>query len=294
MIKVAKTTKMTSSVLAPAFIALALTACGTSKEETSASKVTNGVTVSGQTFPSTVLLISLTAAGEGICTGTFVNDSQVVTAGHCVENLAANNPNMVVATEFKGQVVPFAKAESFVRNPNYSFAQGVSPYDLAVINFPANTAPAVSPIAEAAPKAGEAFTIVGYGNNQNFIDNTGVLNGAGAGTKRAGSNRIGQVSGGMISFAGLTGTMDIEGMEPGQYVSSGSGDSGGPMFVNGNLVGVTSGGGMGATPDGLDIAISFYVDLNSPLSQAFLATVLKKSASASTLTTTQMPAKTGT
>ncbi|RZA25169.1 MAG: trypsin-like serine protease [Proteobacteria bacterium] len=270
--------KKALKLLAPLFLATAVTtACGTGSHETSSSKVTNGVAVTGNTYPSTVLLISVTAEGEGICTGTFVNDSQVVSAGHCVEGLSKTSPNLVVATEKNGQIVPLARATSWVRNPNYSIAQGVSPYDVSVINFPANTAPAVTPIAAAAPATGEVFTIVGYGNNQNFMDASGTLNGDGAGTKRAGSNRISEVSGGMISFTGLTGTNDIEGMAAGQYVASGSGDSGGPMFVKGKLVGVTSGGGIANTPDGVELAISFYVDLNSSISKQFLSTVLKKS-----------------
>ncbi|RYZ83462.1 MAG: trypsin-like serine protease, partial [Proteobacteria bacterium] len=69
----------------------------------------------------------------------------------------------------------------------------------------------------------------------------------------------------------------IEGMTAGQYVASGSGDSGGPMFVKGKLVGVTSGGGISKTPDGVELAISFYVDLNSSISKQFLSTVIKKS-----------------
>lgn len=276
------TTTKALKFLAPALIALAVnTACGSGSAENSASKVTNGVTISGSTFPSTVLLVTVGAQGESICTGTFVNDSQVVTAGHCVENLSKTKPNLLVATEINGRTVPFAKAVSWVRNPSYTFAQGVSPYDLAVINFPANSAPAISPIATEAPKVGEAFTIVGYGNNKNFIDNSGVLNGAGAGVKRAGSNRISQVAGGMISFAGLTGAVEVEGMEPGQYVSSGSGDSGGPMFVGNKLVGITSGGGLSQTQDGIEIAISLYVDLNSPLSKQFLAGALKPAAAVS-------------
>lgn len=272
------TTKKALKFLAPALLVLAVnTACGSATTEDSTGKVTNGVVISGSSFPSTVLLIMNSRQGQSICTGTFVNDSQVVTAGHCVEGLSKTKPNLLVATEVNGRTVPFARAISWVRNPTYSFAQGVSPYDMSVITFPANTAPAISPIATEAPKVGEVFTIVGYGNNQNFIGKTGVLDGAGAGVKRAGSNRLSQVSGGMLTFAGLTGTVKVEGAEPGQYVASGSGDSGGPMFVNGNLVGVTSGGGLSQTQDGTEVAVSLYVDINSTLSKDFLATALKPS-----------------
>ncbi len=270
-----KTKAQAWKLMAPAFISLAVAACGGQSPSTSESKVTNGITVSGSTFPSAVLLISQSAQGESICTGTFVNDSQVVSAGHCVEGLSKSRPNLIVATEKNGKIVPLARALSYARNPSYSIEDGVSPNDLSVINFPANTSPAITPIAAESPAVGEVFTIVGYGNNQNFRDSKGVLNGSGAGTKRAGSNRISQVQDGMISFAGLTGTAAIEGIKPGQYVASGSGDSGGPMFVNDTLVGVTSGGGLARTQDGLEIAISFYVDLNSDISKAFLVKHLK-------------------
>jgi hypothetical protein len=270
-------TKSTLKYLAPFFLtALMTSACGSGTQENSAGKVTNGITVKGQNFPSAVLLISVSKEGESICTGTFVNDSQVVSAGHCVEGLSRTRPNLIVATEKDGQIIPLARALSWARNPNYSFNQGVSPYDVSVINFPAKTAPAITPIAAAAPEAGETFTIVGYGDNQNFLAASGALSGAGAGTKRAGSNRISEVASGMISFVGVTGTTAIEGLTQGQYVASGSGDSGGPMFVKGQLVGVTSGGGISQTQDGLELAISFYVDLNSPASKEFLSTVIKR------------------
>jgi hypothetical protein len=272
-----KTSKRALLSLVPAVLVLGFTtACGRSASEASAVKVTNGVAIAENTFPSTILLVSMSAEGQSICTGTFINDSQVITAGHCVEGHSPSKPSIYYATEKGGQMVPVAQAVSFVRNPKYSFAEGVSQYDLSVINFPARTAPAVTPLAEAAPEVGEEFTIVGYGNNANFLSK-GVLDGAGAGVKRAGKNFISAVEEGMITFAGLTGveTAPVQGEKAGELVSSGSGDSGGPLFVNGKIAGITSGGGLSKTEDGLDVAISLYVDVNSPVSRAFLATVVK-------------------
>lgn len=255
-----------------------LVGCGSPKEASSESKVTNGIQVKNTDFPSVVLLVKLDAAGESICTGTFVNDSQVVTAGHCVEGLNAARPFLFfVKSEDESSGRPI-QALSFVRHQNYDITAGVGPLDLSVINFPANSAPAVTPIISASPTAGEEFTIVGYGNNENFFDETGFPTGSGAGIKRSGTNKIADVADGMIAFVGVPGS--IEGLEEGQIVSSGSGDSGGPLFVNGQLAGITSGGGFAPIDDGQGnsglAAVSFYVDLNSQDSLNLLASVLKK------------------
>ncbi|RYZ57047.1 MAG: S1 family peptidase [Proteobacteria bacterium] len=280
-----KTSKRVLLSLAPAVLALGFTtACGRSATEASAVKVTNGVAIAENTFPSTVLLVSMSAEGEAICTGTFINDSQVLTAGHCVEGLSKTKPSIYYATDKGGQMAAIAQAVSYVRNPKYSFAEGVSAHDISIINFPANTAPAVTALAESTPEVGEEFTIVGYGNNENYLSK-GVLDGAGAGVKRAGKNFISSTDDGMITFAGLTGveTAPVQGEKAGELVSSGAGDSGGPLLVKGKLAGITSGGGLSKTEDGLDVAISLYVDVNSAESRAFLATVVKKSAAVSSV-----------
>ncbi len=251
--------------------------CGRSTKPVSAVKVTNGIAIQESKFPSTVLLVIMGQEGEAICTGTFVNDSQVITAGHCVEGLDTAKPAIYFARERSGSLESVAQAVSFVRNPRYSHALGVSPYDLSLITFPAHTAPAISPLAAATPAVGTSFTIVGYGNNENFLTD-GTLDGQGAGVKRTGTNVVEANSGGMLSFGGLTGSEGAsrDGEKAGEYVGSGAGDSGGPLFVNGKLAGVTSGGGLRTNRDGLEITVSFYVDINSSTSKKFLATALKQ------------------
>lgn len=290
-----KSSKKALVYLAPAILALGLTACGTSTANDSAVKVTNGIAIKDTVFPSTILLVSVSAEGEAICTGTFVNDTQVITAGHCVEGLSTTSPQIYFATEKNGTLQAVAQAVSYARNPKYSHALGVSPYDVSVINFPSHTAPAVSPLAETTPNVGDKFVIVGYGNNEDFMAN-GTLEGQGAGVKRAGTNFISANDGGMLSFAGLTGmeTAPVQGEKAGELVASGSGDSGGPLFVNGKLAGITSGGGLGQNPKGMDVAISFYVDLNSSISREFLSTVLKQTTNTATSDSAPTPASTGT
>lgn len=260
-------------MLGTGLLAFTLIGCGTAKQN-SETKVTNGREIAESTYPSVVLLVMETEVGQGICTGTFVNDSQMISAGHCVEGLSASNPSLyVVTTDEDGQYYATAKAVSFKRHPNYNIRLGVSAYDVSVINFPENSAPAVSARAASSPSAGQALTIVGYGNNVNGFDNYGELTGSGAGVKRVGTNKVGSVSGGFINFNGLA-EADGETAE-GTLVSSGSGDSGGPLFVGGQLAGITSGGGLRSDGQGGYYATSKYVDINSRYVKAFLDGQLK-------------------
>jgi secreted trypsin-like serine protease len=260
-------------ILGTGLLASTLIGCGTAAQN-SETKVTNGREIAESTFPSVVLLVMELPEGQGICTGTFVNDSQVVTAGHCVEGLNPANPTLYYARQTATGELEGVQALNFVRNPRYNINLGVSPYDVSVVNFKPGTAPATSPRATRAPFAGETLTIVGYGNNVNSFDSWGQLTGSGAGTKRAGTNKVGSVSGGFINFNGLP---ESDGLNAqGTLVSSGSGDSGGPLFVNGALAGVTSGGGLSPDGRGGYIAVSKYVDLNNTNVKPFLDSQLKK------------------
>ncbi len=253
-----------------------LSACGQSAKETSSIQVTNGRQIRESDFPAVVLLVANSSQGQSICTGTFVNSSQVVTAGHCLEGLNPNRPEMYYAAQdSSGNVKAVARAISFKRNPSYSISLGVSKSDLGVLTFPEGTAPATVALATVAPKAGDKLTIVGYGNNENYPSATEGVGGSGAGVKRAGSNEIGEVADGLITFIGIPDKSSSE-AALGEYVLSGSGDSGGPLFVGGKLTGVTSGGGFATLEDGTDIAVSRYVDLTSAESRAFLSGALKR------------------
>lgn len=248
--------------------------------------MTNGEEITDEEFSSVVFLIMQTPTKTGyltqsICTGTFVNDSQLITAGHCVEGLNSEEPELYfvraegLTEDGLPDYRPVAKADNFIRHPKYSIKlnNGVNRYDLSIVNFPEGTAYEYSDIATQTPETGAALTIVGYGNNQHYATSSGEFVGSGAGIKRFGENVIHATSEGFISFVGVPEAMPE--VAEGQLVASGSGDSGGPMFVNGELVGVTSGGGLAETEDGLIVSISHYVDLNSESSKSFMAAHLK-------------------
>jgi hypothetical protein len=263
---------------ATAGLALQLIGCGSPSTGTSAVKVTNGIEIAETDFPSVVFIAAQTPEGLANCTATFVNDSQAVSAGHCVEGTSERNPALylVEQTFVRGrpQMRAIARAQRWYRDAAYDINEGVGPLDLSVINFPANTAPATSKLAVVDPKVEDELTIVGYGNNRNYVDDLGQLTGSGAGKKRKGTNIVANVSDdGMIQFIGLPEA--VSDAEAGTYALSGSGDSGGPLFINGRLAGITSGGGVGQTEDGQEFYISQYVNIRSTSSQALLKKALK-------------------
>ncbi len=268
--------KMSGPLLLGATTILA-SACGKDiSPKSSQVKVTNGQDIAESDFPSVVLLVMVKNGQQSICSATFVNDHQVLTAGHCVEGLATEDPQLYfVERDAQGETSQVVKAERYRRNPNYSMSRnnGVNPSDLAVVTFPRATAPATTDIAAYRPDVGDSLTIVGYGNNRNYFESNGQMSGSGAGEKRRGENIIRKNDSGFLTFYGVPESQ--EGIAEGQWVASGSGDSGGPMFVNGELVGVTSGGGLVRSEDGSLVAVSHYVDLNSSESRQFLARALE-------------------
>jgi hypothetical protein len=157
-----------------------------------------------------------------------------------------------------------AESTAVVRNPLWDKnGRNVNKWDLSLITFPEGTAKAVSELASVPAKSKDKFTIVGFGLNQ-MKD---VSNGDSAGVKREGANTVSSISGGFIQFTGKDSTTTGDGTD----VSSASGDSGGPLFINGKVAGVTSGGGWG----GFGRTRSLYIDLWSAESRAFLGKYLE-------------------
>lgn len=249
---------------------LALNACGTQEEETSSQKITNGREIANDEYPSVVMLYD--AKIGAICTGTFIADDTVISAAHCTMSGKIDAAGNVTGAKLAivnvknlalGQVELVAETVKMVRNPLWEKnGKNVNKWDLSILTFPKGTAKAVSDLATAKPKNNDAFTIVGYGLNQS----KNLFDGSTAGIKRIGSNNVQSVSDGFIMFKGQSATTTADGTKS----SASGGDSGGPLFINGKLAGITSGGG--ADWFGLgSSSTSLYVDLSSPESQAFLS-----------------------
>lgn len=215
-------------------------------------------------------------AGQGtsICTATFVNDSQVVTAAHCVYDIVAagKSASVMTTTTAEGTRV---KAFRLQYHPAFTVADGaLSKHDLAIVSFPRGTSSATTQLYPRAPTVGQDFTIVGFGLNDYRYDTQGQQTGTGSGVKRKGENQIAAIADGMIQFYGVP-TASDQHTAPGQYSASGSGDSGGPLLIDGALAAVTSGGGLAQgtdeTGETFTVKVSNYVDLNEAANRNFLA-----------------------
>ncbi len=243
---------------------MALSACKTTNP-VSTQKITHGISIPESKFPSVVLLAM--RAGEGLtgtCTATFVNDHQALTAAHCLGQLDSKQPDIYHAIPEAKGLKRLTKALGFVVHPK-SDKNSVNQYDLAVVNFPLDTAPGISPILTRQPREKDKVVLVGYGDYEFFTDTDPEK--AGGGAKRYGRNEVAMFDAEMITIFGVPGK--LEGMKKGEYSATAFGDSGGPLFIDEMLAGVTSGGNVVSNENGEEV-ISNFVNLLHPESVEFL------------------------
>lgn len=215
--------------------------------------VTNGKEIGAEIFPAVVPLYKSYSMEENqtfSCTGTFLTPKIILTAAHCVKGLA----------DEKGLLQGFIPDRVFdkapvqvLRNPNYKMSEYNPEHDLGLIRFEEDVSTSSMKIREDEAKVGDELVIVGFGRHD-------TENADSAGKKRIGFNKVGKLEDGLIQFDGLLRGGDFSGAD----AASSKGDSGGPMFVDGELVGVTSGGYTARSRK-----FSNYVNLHSEASRTF-------------------------
>jgi hypothetical protein len=170
--------------------------------------ITDGVLYSGH--PSVGRLALNGYDGQTYtCTGTLVGQRTVLTAAHCIEQIASATFHVGGGTYAVSQMIA---------HPNYTSSPTRN--DIAVIRL--NQSPSVSPtpVATQAPWVGLQLTLIGFGITADGLSDSGV--------KRMARNTVADVKPVRINMRGTGGSMG----------NICNGDSGGPAFatINGKEV----------------------------------------------------------
>lgn len=214
--------------------------------------------------PAVVLLFTKDAMR---CTGTFVSDTTLLTAGHCVFKTETGDTTVMLDDCAGNQTIGVESTKLFHQGQagtDFGTTVGAeqSAYDLVVVLFPPGTAPAVLPLSPRAPAKGDELTIVGFGSDKLINEST-----SGLGEKLPFIKK----REGKTAYRTDTPPGDlIEVQAPlGDGSATSRGDSGGPVLLDGRIAGVASFGAQ-TEPDasGAIYNIMGWVNLRSEKSRA--------------------------
>lgn len=220
------------------------------------------------------------------CTGVFLSSSTLLTAAHCIDKTPTGGLSYIPGVrvnksqfQFESQMVelvnkgvkPLMAVHAGMLSNVASTDDIKNKLDLAILLFPAATAPAFMPLLNRAPLVGELVTMVGFGYDS--PDKSTQLEDI---VKREGDSVVSKWQPMLSNIHVVSADTNRAGqiLSTSKYAYTAHGDSGGPLIVAGNVVGILSGGS--EIKDGVDSA--YYVDLNSNDSKELMRFAKEKGA----------------
>lgn len=206
------------------------------------------------------------------CTGTWVSSDTVITAAHCLDGVAANG---ILVSATPGCIDGVAALKTFdhgITDPTVLQADYTK--DLAILVFPAGTGTTWATVRQQPAAVADLMTLVGYG--QAVLDDQSSADFV----KRIGHNTISYVGSGLLEAGGVA--TDAAGVAHGTESLPGRGDSGGPVYVGGQIAAIDN--GVGRVQGNGVAAVAVFNDLTSELSQTLLKSAIAGGATISGVT----------